>query len=600
MKIKHSDVKIFFRRKRKLLRRQIPESIGRSITLDQSGRPILRIRVRKKEKIHQKLEKHPIEGMRVEVVEDEMLQAFLDRTAKHRPALGGVSIGHYSITAGTLSCLAYNAAGTRYILSNNHVLAACNNGSPGDDIYQPGPYDGGGVSEKIGELASYVTIVFNDMEADNEVDCAIALPTDPGDVIQEIVDIPAYPSFKREPVLGESIIKSGRTSAITTGHIIEFGDYIVGYGSKGWAEFVDQIFTSGNFGKAGDSGSLVLSQDDNYAVGLLFAGNTSGNTVLNRIVDVCTALSVTLKKHIEIATEAGLTITPYLLPYLGDLHTIQDGAGVEINQLEEQTVIDPVIAELAAGINILPSIEQQIKKPKLIELEAGTDIDPFTSDMAEQIHGSNTSHGLYRIADDTMNRWEVHKGTDEEPDFSSPSETSTDLPFVFNVGIDATYYIAVRKRNKYNLDSLNINTRELIVNADGDLMEPDPEGPAEVNIVPAANAKGYVEAIYYYDDDDKYAATHWAIFFTDDGSDPDPELDSPTVVAMTKANGKAVLKWTSPAADDGDTLKVLVRTRRTDDTHESNNTDIHSCIANDDGPEQPTVTGFVGRSAEIK
>jgi hypothetical protein len=40
-----------------------------------------------------------------------------------RPAQGGVSIGHYKITAGTLGCLVRDGKGGTYILSNNHVLA---------------------------------------------------------------------------------------------------------------------------------------------------------------------------------------------------------------------------------------------------------------------------------------------------------------------------------------------------------------------------------------------------------------------------------------------------------------------------------------------
>lgn len=50
-----------------------------------------------------------------------------------RKAPGGVSVGHYKITAGTLGCLA--TRGRRLlILSNNHVLANSNNARTGDPI----------------------------------------------------------------------------------------------------------------------------------------------------------------------------------------------------------------------------------------------------------------------------------------------------------------------------------------------------------------------------------------------------------------------------------------------------------------------------------
>ena len=55
----------------------------------------------------------------------------------------GVSVGHPSITAGTLGCLVQDAARRhRYILSNNHVLANCNSAALGASILQPGPADG--------------------------------------------------------------------------------------------------------------------------------------------------------------------------------------------------------------------------------------------------------------------------------------------------------------------------------------------------------------------------------------------------------------------------------------------------------------------------
>src|SRR5437762_3322030 len=53
------------------------------------------------------------------------------RTHKMRPAEGGVSIGHYRITAGTLGVLA-RRGGRPVILSNNHVLANGNAGAIGD------------------------------------------------------------------------------------------------------------------------------------------------------------------------------------------------------------------------------------------------------------------------------------------------------------------------------------------------------------------------------------------------------------------------------------------------------------------------------------
>ena len=62
-----------------------------------------------------------------------------------RAAPGGVSVGHYRITAGTLGCLAFGRQAPRnnriLILSNNHVLANVNSGAFGDCVIQPGAAD---------------------------------------------------------------------------------------------------------------------------------------------------------------------------------------------------------------------------------------------------------------------------------------------------------------------------------------------------------------------------------------------------------------------------------------------------------------------------
>lgn len=91
------------------------------------------------------------------------------------------------------------------------------------------------------------------------------------------------------------IQKVGRTTEKTTGTIISIDtDVRVGY-SSGNAIFIDQIVTSRSFCKAGDSGSLVITNDSNKnPVGLLYAGTSNGTAVLNHIDDVLEALGVTI------------------------------------------------------------------------------------------------------------------------------------------------------------------------------------------------------------------------------------------------------------------------------------------------------------------
>ncbi|GAG05381.1 unnamed protein product, partial [marine sediment metagenome] len=211
------------------------------------------------------------------------------RTDKWRPAPGGISIGHYLITAGTLGSTVYKN-GQKMILSNNHVLANRNNAQIGDDIYQPGPYDGGSEADKIGELFDFISIVFNDSNNPNLVDCALCEPTDEADVLDSIIDLDC-PTGKKEAEINELVTKSGRTTGTTEEPIVAFSGIIaINFGGSGIAYFDDQILTDCQ-SAGGDSGSLLLDKETKEAVGLLFAGSSS-ITVFNRATKVAELLGI--------------------------------------------------------------------------------------------------------------------------------------------------------------------------------------------------------------------------------------------------------------------------------------------------------------------
>jgi hypothetical protein len=254
-----------------------------------------------------------------------IIHALQSPTGRFRPAPGGVSIGHFSITAGTLGCLV-KKDGRLYILSNNHVLANSNDATAGDAILQPGPYDGGqNPADKIAALSQFVPVQFIEgqipcqigsavasflnaiaellgsktrlltvrpLAVENLVDCAIAEPSSPSDVKNEILGIGTITGVA-EGALGMKVKKSGRTTGITTGTIDQIDVTVnVSYGSNKTAMFVDQLLAGGNMSQGGDSGSAVLTED-NKLTGLLFAGGNS-TTIFNRIQNVFQALQVTL------------------------------------------------------------------------------------------------------------------------------------------------------------------------------------------------------------------------------------------------------------------------------------------------------------------
>jgi hypothetical protein len=264
-----------------------------------------------------------LDGIPTDVVATGVIRA-LANTARLRPAPGGASIGHRDITAGTLGCLV-RQNGQVMILSNNHVLANSNAAAPGDPILQPGPYDGGSLPvDLIAELHQFVPISFGEapsdcgfaravtallnagcrvigsrtryrifriQAADNLVDAAIARPLSNADVSAEILDIGSIQGLGRGE-LGMRVQKSGRTTSLTLGEIVQVDVTAdVQYGAGQIARFTDQLM-AGAMSQGGDSGSAVLN-DGRQLVGLLFAGSDN-STIINRIENVFSALNLTL------------------------------------------------------------------------------------------------------------------------------------------------------------------------------------------------------------------------------------------------------------------------------------------------------------------
>ena len=193
-----------------------------------------------------------MDGIRTDVIQVGELRALQARTDRWRPARGGISLGHYQITAGTFSTVVRDrSSGVRLILSNNHVLANSNDAAVGDPIVQPGPTDGGSTSsDVIAHLERFCPIDFSqepgtcslansfaelgnaiaktlksthrvqtikaNPQAANLADCAVARPVNDSDISDEILNI-GLVSGTIGASLGMSLRKSGRTTGFTTG-----------------------------------------------------------------------------------------------------------------------------------------------------------------------------------------------------------------------------------------------------------------------------------------------------------------------------------------------------------------------------------------------
>jgi hypothetical protein len=204
--------------------------------------------------------------------------------------------------SGTLGSLVQDSSNNQYILSNNHVLADINKAKRGQLIVQPGLVDTGPPCTKIkgDAVATFsrdVKLKFG--SAKNTVDAAMAAVT-PGDVSADILNIGGIASTVVEPTPGLAVQKMGRSSCLTMATISAVSmNGTINYGSGKNAKFVNQIVIDGDFSSAGDSGSLIVTQDAcPQAVGLLFAGGTDNTgtqlTIANPISAVLSGLNVTM------------------------------------------------------------------------------------------------------------------------------------------------------------------------------------------------------------------------------------------------------------------------------------------------------------------
>jgi len=216
---------------------------------------------------------------------------------RRRPLVIGCSIGHFEITAGSLGCLVRNARGAPRILSNNHVLADENRAKKGDDILQPGRFDGGRKGrDTVGSLDTFVRVRF---KGRNQVDAAIA-------GIAKGIEFDAttlggdarLTGVAPDPTAVVEVAKVGRTTALTKGRIVAFEvDNVVVEYDQGPAVFDGQLEIEstgeGPFSDGGDSGSLIYTAGG-LAVGLLFAGSAQGgsnNLGLTYAAPITTVLS---------------------------------------------------------------------------------------------------------------------------------------------------------------------------------------------------------------------------------------------------------------------------------------------------------------------
>ncbi|HEY6171513.1 MAG TPA: hypothetical protein VIX80_04550 [Candidatus Kapabacteria bacterium] len=274
----------------------IPNVIGTGIGADQNGTPVIYLFTG--EGFGMQGYPGSVGGFKTRIEPVGFVKALAVYTGTYRtPIWSGVSIGNdKECAAGTLGCVVSdNANGKMYILSNNHVLARENKAAIGERIDQPGRFETNCVQTgQIAKLSKFVTITMR-RNADNLVDAAIAEFTATGFTSQMALGAAYTPTAA--PVnafINQSVKKVGRTTGLTNGIVSAVNVKVNVQYSKGVAGFAGQFYiTPGTFSAAGDSGSLIVDDNTNNPVGLLFAGGNTG-TFANGITNVLNAFNVSI------------------------------------------------------------------------------------------------------------------------------------------------------------------------------------------------------------------------------------------------------------------------------------------------------------------
>ena len=193
-----------------------------------------------------------------------------ERATSADPMRGGISISdEFHLAYGTLGGKVYDrVTGEEMILSNWHVLAGDWRARRGQLIYQPGRLDGG----TFASTSAYLT---RDAMGDN-LDAAVATLTGQRRLVNEQLGLGTVTGVGYAQ-LGTDVIKSGRSSHITRGRIVEINS--IARMRYGYLErlirdviIIDPL-NGGEVSRPGDSGSWWLTLGTKQAVGLHFAGS---------------------------------------------------------------------------------------------------------------------------------------------------------------------------------------------------------------------------------------------------------------------------------------------------------------------------------------
>lgn len=211
------------------------------------------------------------------------------------------------------------------------------------------------------------------------------------------------------------------------------------------------------------------------------------------------------------------------------------------------------------------------------------------------VESQQTYFDNYRVENTTLEQYELYIGEDGSPNLSgSPDATSATLPFSHTISPpvsgETNFHCVVRKRNAYDLISLNQYERIIIVDDNGDEVIPDPSSPVDVELLNWYGEKVVLNATYNIDNDISPANT-WSYYVTDNGVDPIPGVDPEIEEDMHSASVPQRLHVVFGPYADATDIRVIVRTKRSSDNVTDGNTTVYQLITAE-APGTPSGNAF--------
>lgn len=197
--------------------------------------------------------------------------------------------------------------------------------------------------------------------------------------------------------------------------------------------------------------------------------------------------------------------------------------------------------------------------------------------------------GVTRVAVGNIEGYRIWAGVDAEPDYGAPADLELPtLPADIILTPGHVYYLRAVLRNSYGLESAPQRIGELRVNALGTLDEAPPRGPSAVSLATGASGAVTILAQYLPNLETVARATKWRIYVNE---------DAPVDEDMSVTVGSVVVSLTYTTAttyQDGESVRVLVRTVRGSDGAESENEDWQTVTINALAPGRPTGVASIG------